>query len=113
MSVVAEKDDPAGKISLENARRRLQSAGQLFVELFRTEDCSVELYAPVGEDKQKPHSQDELYVISRGHGKFRRGEELIPFVTGDVLFVPARMEHRFEEFSDDFETWVIFVGPKR
>jgi len=29
-----------------------------------------------------------------------------------VLFVPARVEHRFEEFSDDFATWVIFWGPK-
>jgi mannose-6-phosphate isomerase-like protein (cupin superfamily) len=109
----ASKGDAAGKISLENARERLQAANQRFVELLRTEDCSIELYAPVGEDKQEPHSQDELYVISRGHGMFRRGTEVTPFVTGDALFVPARMEHRFEEFSDDFEAWVIFVGPQR
>jgi mannose-6-phosphate isomerase-like protein (cupin superfamily) len=103
----------AGRISLERARERLAAAYQPFVEVFRRDDCSVELYAPEEEDKQKPHAQDELYVIARGHGMFRRGAERTPFVTGDVLFVPAGVEHRFEDFSDDFETWVIFVGPHR
>lgn len=32
-------------------------------------------------------------------------------VRGDVLFAPAGIEHRFENFSDDFVTWVIFYGP--
>jgi mannose-6-phosphate isomerase-like protein (cupin superfamily) len=27
---------------------------------------------------------------------------------GDALFVPAQVEHRFENMSDDFATWVIF-----
>ena len=31
---------------------------------------------------------------------------------GDLLFVPAHVEHRFERFSDDFRTWVIFFGPQ-
>jgi mannose-6-phosphate isomerase-like protein (cupin superfamily) len=30
----------------------------------------------------------------------------------DVLFVPAGVEHRFENFTDDFTTWVIFYGQK-
>jgi hypothetical protein len=28
------------------------------------------------------------------------------------LFAPAGLVHRFEEFSDDFATWVVFWGPK-
>jgi len=32
-------------------------------------------------------------------------------VRGDVIFAPAGIEHRFENFSDDFVTWVIFYGP--
>jgi hypothetical protein len=28
-----------------------------------------------------------------------------------VLFVPAGHEHRFEDFTPDFATWVIFYGP--
>jgi mannose-6-phosphate isomerase-like protein (cupin superfamily) len=29
---------------------------------------------------------------------------------GDALFVPATMKHHFENFSEDFATWVIFYG---
>jgi hypothetical protein len=28
-----------------------------------------------------------------------------------MLFVPAGVEHRFEDFSDDFAVWVVFWGP--
>jgi len=29
-----------------------------------------------------------------------------------VIFVEAGVEHRFEDFTDDFETWVVFWGPQ-
>ena len=29
-----------------------------------------------------------------------------------MLFVAAKVEHRFESFSDDFATWVVFYGPR-
>jgi quercetin dioxygenase-like cupin family protein len=35
-----------------------------------------------------------------------------PCKTGDVLFVPANKNHRFENFSEDFITWAIFWGSK-
>lgn len=28
------------------------------------------------------------------------------------MFVPAGMTHRFEDFSADFVTWVVFWGPE-
>jgi mannose-6-phosphate isomerase-like protein (cupin superfamily) len=34
------------------------------------------------------------------------------FGPGDVLFVPAGVEHHFENFTDDLATWVIFYGPE-
>ena len=73
---------------------------------------SVEYFAPQKTDTQTPHEQDELYVVVRGHGQFKRAGEVFECKAGDVLFVPAVMEHRFENFSDDFATWVIFYGPK-
>jgi mannose-6-phosphate isomerase-like protein (cupin superfamily) len=42
---------------------------------------------------------------------FNRAGERRPFKPHDVIFVPAGMEHRFEGFSDDFQTWVVFWGP--
>jgi mannose-6-phosphate isomerase-like protein (cupin superfamily) len=68
---------------------------------------------PRGEDTQTPHSQDEVYVVVSGHGQFRSGDEMVDFTTGDALFVPAKVVHRFENFSDDLSTWVIFFGPRK
>lgn len=72
---------------------------------------SVEIYAPRGHDPQQPHPQDEIYVVISGHGTFRNGAVRHPFGPGDWLFVPAGVEHRFLDFSEDFKTWVIFYGP--
>lgn len=72
---------------------------------------SVEYFAPIKIDTQTPHQQDELYIVARGHGHLNRNGELLDCKAGDVLFVPAGMEHRFEGFSDDFATWVVFYGP--
>jgi mannose-6-phosphate isomerase-like protein (cupin superfamily) len=86
--------------------------GERYVELFRHGTLSVELYAPRGADPQSPHTRDELYVVVAGRGRFRNGSERHPFDPGDVLFVPANVEHRFEEFSDDLAVWVFFYGPE-
>ena len=72
----------------------------------------VKMYRPAGQDTQKLHTRDEIYVISRGSGFFLNGADRHPFQTGDVLFVPAGVEHRFVEFTDDFCTWVMFYGPE-
>ncbi|HEX6791255.1 MAG TPA: cupin domain-containing protein [Candidatus Krumholzibacteria bacterium] len=86
--------------------------GKPFVELFRYGPVSVEIYGPREVDMQQPHAQDELYIVARGHGEFRNGPIRHTFATGDVMFVPAGVEHRFEHFSDDFLVWVVFCGPQ-
>lgn len=71
----------------------------------------VGLYAPSIADTQAPHKQDELYIVIRGSGDFIKSAQRVPFKAGDVMFVEAGAEHRFENFSADFATWVIFWGP--
>ena len=83
-----------------------------FVELFAHGSLSVEIYKPLGRDEQTPHARDEVYVVASGSGEFVNGGMRRPFETGELLFVPAGIEHRFENFSDDFSTWVIFYGPE-
>lgn len=83
-----------------------------FAVLFERGDVSVELFAPRGVDTQTPHTRDELYIVSSGSGTFRRGDETCEFRAGDLLFVPAHVDHRFERFTGDFRTWVIFFGPE-
>jgi mannose-6-phosphate isomerase-like protein (cupin superfamily) len=89
----------------------LTSVSTEFVTLFRHGSLQVEWYQPNKIDKQTPHIQDELYVIASGSGTFYNKGERTAFGVGDVLFVPAGNEHRFENFTDDFATWVIFYGP--
>jgi mannose-6-phosphate isomerase-like protein (cupin superfamily) len=69
-------------------------------------------YKPDGVDPQQPHTQDEIYVIQSGSGYFVCGDERQPFETGEALFVPAGVIHRFEGFTDDFTAWVVFYGPE-
>ena len=83
-----------------------------FSIMFARGDVSVELFAPRGVDTQLPHTRDELYIVSSGTGVFRRESQICEFKAGDLLFVPAHEEHRFERFSADFRTWVIFFGPE-
>lgn len=86
-------------------------AGERFALLFRHASLSIELYAPRGSDPQSPHRQDEVYVVVHGTGMFVNGARRDPFGPGDLLFVPAGVLHRFEEFSDDLVVWVVFYGP--
>jgi mannose-6-phosphate isomerase-like protein (cupin superfamily) len=71
----------------------------------------IGLYAPLGPDTQGPHKQDELYLVVSGSGWFTKNGDRRPFAPQDVLFVEAGADHRFEDFSPDFSTWVIFWGP--
>lgn len=70
----------------------------------------IEIYKPVKVDLQKPHTRDEVYIVISGWGMFINGEVRHPFQAGEVLFVPAGTVHRFESFTEDFATWVLFFG---
>lgn len=100
------------RFTLEEALAVIPGAkGERFVELFKRGSLSIELYAPRGSDPQQPHRQDEVYVVFRGSGRFRNGDAVHPFGPGDLLFVPAGVVHRFEEFTEDLAVWVVFYGP--
>ena len=87
-------------------------AGQRFAVALERGSLSIELYAPRGSDPQQPHTRDEVYVVVSGRGEFANGSERHAFAPGDLLFVPAGAEHRFEQFTDDLAVWVVFYGPE-
>lgn len=100
-------------VSLAEALRRgPPPTGNLAVPIFSHGSLAVELYTPAGHDPQKPHTRDEVYVVTRGEGLFFDGERRHPVEAGSFLFVPAGQVHRFEDFSSDFTVWVIFYGPE-
>jgi mannose-6-phosphate isomerase-like protein (cupin superfamily) len=85
--------------------------GRRSAEVLRCGSLEVRYYAPKDADPQTPHDRDEVYVVASGRGFFVRGAERVAFEPGDMLFVPAKMEHRFEDFTPNFATWVMFYGP--
>ncbi len=87
-------------------------AGQRFAVALERGSLSIELYAPRGSDPQQPHTRDEVYVVVSGRGEFVNGSERHAFAPGDLLFVPAGVEHRFEQFTDDLAVWVVLYGPE-
>ncbi len=98
-------------LTIGQAVRKLEKEKQNpFTVLMKHGTMSVEYFAPKIADTQTPHSKDEIYVIASGQAVFFSDGERVNCKTGDVLFVPAKMDHRFENFSDDFATWVIFYG---
>ena len=100
------------RLTISNALQSLESEKEPFKELFRHGSLNIEIYKPNSVDLQQPHSRDEIYVVAYGSGFFVNGESRERFEKGEVLFVPAGTEHRFEDFSDDFSTWVFFYGPE-
>ncbi len=101
------------KSGLGDAIRQLSEEKDMpFVATMHHGSLTVEYYAPVEVDYQTPHKQDEIYVIVSGTGILERNGDFVSCKAGDVLFVPAGMEHHFERFSKDFATWVIFYGPE-
>jgi mannose-6-phosphate isomerase-like protein (cupin superfamily) len=78
------------------------------VEPFEKEGVRLVFFAPHGIDYQTSHDDDEFYFIARGSGNIAIGESRCEFTAGDVFFVAAGIEHRFEDFTDDFATWAIF-----
>jgi mannose-6-phosphate isomerase-like protein (cupin superfamily) len=106
-----EKTPPP--LSLAAALAAPLPEGRLSSRVFVDGDIEIRLYAPKGHDPQVPHDRDELYIVARGSGMFRAGEQVEPFAPGALLHVAAQEVHRFEQFSADFATWVVFYGPTK
>ena len=101
--------------TLEAARRAPIPVGKRSALLMEHGTMTLRYYAPRGRDEQTPHDQDEIYVVVSGRGTFALGKdedslERRRFGPGDAIFAPAGWVHRFEDFSSDFATWVVFWG---
>lgn len=81
-----------------------------FTMVMQHGSMTIEYFEPDTVDTQTPHKKDEIYVIVSGKAVFNRDGERVNCKRGDVIFVPAGMEHRFERFSPGFATWAIFYG---
>jgi len=108
-----DRFDVTRRIAAYDALQSIARAdGRRFNEVFRHGTLVVEIYAPVDRDPQTPHTRDEAYIVISGTGIFASDRGRQSFGPGDFLFAPAGVQHRFEDFSRDFATWVLFYGPE-
>src|SRR4029077_18840997 len=87
------------------------SPGSLAADVFGHGTLSLEYYAPRDADRQHAPARDEVYVIASGSGWFVNGADRHRFAAGDALFVPAGVEHRFEDFTEGFWGGGVFFCP--
>ena len=88
-----------------------KQAGRLYLEFLRVPSLSLGLYvlAAGATDPQKPHTEDEVYFISRGRGMIDVGGRDTSVEAGSVLFVPAHAAHRFHSITEELQILVFFA----
>ncbi len=86
--------------------------GRLYHEFLSVPDLSGGLYVleAGGVDPQSPHGEDELYVVMAGRGTITVGGEERQVRPGSVVFVGARVPHRFHDIQERLVILVAF-GP--
>jgi len=118
---------PKLRATTADARVALNDPGRSTALMLAHGTMELRWFGPQQHDPQMPHDRDELYIVVSGTGVFMRaveslpfddltlpvqGEDRVSFGPGDALFVPAGTVHRFEDFSEDFATWIVFYGPE-
>lgn len=93
---------------------RLSISEKSYLEFIRETSMSVGLYELKAgqQDLQKPHTEDEVYVVLRGRAQFSLDTDNFEVGAGTVIFVPALVEHRFHSIIEDLQVLVLFAPPE-
>ena len=99
---------------IDAVRRALGAMDSSWKEFMRVESMSAGVYRlKAGErDLQKPHTEDEVYFVTKGRAKFAAGENIQDVAAGSIIYVEAGRDHRFVEIAEDLEAPVIFTPPE-
>jgi quercetin dioxygenase-like cupin family protein len=106
---------------LEALRWAKEGMDRLYYEFLRKDSLSMGLYVlPAGAtDPQSPHTEDEVYYVVSGRGRFRAGPDDQEVQAGSIIYVAANVEHRFHDVSEELAILVFFspaeysASPKR
>lgn len=85
-----------------------------YIEQVRLPGLSAGTYTiPAGaEDPQKPHTEDEVYLVLRGRGHFDGPAGRQAVEKGNLLVVPRGEPHRFVDVVEELEVFVCFGPPE-
>ena len=87
-------------------------AAERYREFLRVADLSAGLYVleAGAPDPQSPHGEDELYHVVSGRGRITVGDGTRDVGPGSLVFVGARVPHRFHDITERLVVLVVF-GP--
>jgi quercetin dioxygenase-like cupin family protein len=87
---------------------------QRWQEFLRVPSLSMGLYRlKAGQaDEQRPHAEDEVYLVVSGKASFRAGGQEQAVAPGSVIFVERAIEHRFVDITEDLTVLVFFAPPE-
>ncbi|GGZ16732.1 hypothetical protein GCM10010387_06690 [Streptomyces inusitatus] len=85
-----------------------------YLQFLRERNMSVGLYAlEAGElDTQRPHQQDEVYLVVSGRAAITVGPETTQVGRGSVIYVPAGVPHKFHHVTEALRVMVVFSPPE-
>jgi mannose-6-phosphate isomerase-like protein (cupin superfamily) len=97
--------------TLEDMTRATRASAARYHEFLRVPALSAAMYIlPGGEaDTQTPHSEDEVYLVTRGTGRVQVGDEYAAVGPGSLVYVAQDVEHRFLDYDEDLEILVLFA----
>ena len=96
---------------IEQLEKQRSESGRRYLEFLRVPAMSSGVYVlPAGgQDPQKPHNEDELYYVVRGHARVRVGAEDRDVGPGSVIFVGAKVPHQFHDITEELAVLVFFA----
>ncbi len=100
-------------ITSSEAIEKLKKGGTDLVQLSKYGNLSFDIYKPRGTDMQVPHDRDEIYMVISGKGTLNCNNKRTNYNQGDIVFVPAGTEHRWEGYSNDFYAWALLTTPNK
>lgn len=96
---------------LSDVMAQRAASGRSYLEFLRVPALSMGVYTlPAGsQDLQEPHTEDEVYYVAQGAATIRVAGEDRAVTAGSMVYVPARVEHRFHTITQDLTVLVFFA----
>jgi len=100
------------KFELAELAARQQAGERPYLEFLRVPDLNCGLYVlPAGKpDPQQPHTEDEVYYVISGSGRFSAEGRDEPVGPGTILYVAKHIEHRFHDITEELSILVFFAS---
>jgi mannose-6-phosphate isomerase-like protein (cupin superfamily) len=81
-----------------------------YFSFLEEESLSAGIYRLPAEslDGQNPHARDEVYIVMEGRANFVAEDEILAVEAGSIIYVRAKVEHKFEVIEEPLNILVLF-----